>query len=137
MKSLKTLIKIHKKASDELGAEISKYELEKQKHLNSIDELNENLKSEIELFKDLQEFSLSLALYKENINKQKEEYESKISDLDVKIVDLRDELRVEFIALKKFEKILENRMKQLKYEQEKKAEEEASENAIMKYNYNN
>ena len=101
MKSLKTLIKIHKKASDELGAKIGIYEVEKQKYLDSIDELDESLKLEIELFKDLQEFTLSLAIYKEGINKQKEEYKKKIADLNIKIIDLRSELRVEFTALKK------------------------------------
>jgi CII-binding regulator of phage lambda lysogenization HflD len=137
MKGLKTLIKIHKKASDELGNKIVICEAEKQKYLYSISDLEKNLKSEIELFGNLEEFTFSLGIYKDNINKKKEEYEKKIADLDIKIIDLRSELRVEFIALKKFETILKNRIKQIEYEQEKKAEAEASENAIMKYNYNN
>jgi hypothetical protein len=133
MKTLRTLIKIHQSKIDQIVIDVQNLEEERLRHVAELHKLDQDLASELAKFSSSFEFAFMLEKYKERINKQKVEIGRKILDIEKKVIDLRTNLRVEFNSLKKFEHVLENRLRQEKMQIEKKEEAETSDNIIMKY----
>lgn len=109
MKSISTLIKLHKKNLDEIVLKKNKAEQELQQLLEFLNILIEESKQEIEKYHN-GEYAYILENYLKEFRAKKEDLESTINNYNKYIAKLESDLHNEFSELKKFEIIKKNRL---------------------------
>jgi flagellar export protein FliJ len=110
MKSLKILIKLHKKKLDDLTKQINNLENRKDKLNISLKKLQEQILSELKKFMGT-EYVFMLDNYMKSSEDKEQKLKTQIKQLEEQILGLRDQLAEQFAELKKFEIALENRLK--------------------------
>lgn len=136
MKSLKTLVKIHKNKIDELLIKQDKLNSELKTYNNHLLSLKNEMKNEIDNFANNIEFAFIMDNYLEsNYNKQK-----KVQEL---INSLENELKInknfiieEFSLMKKFDIVYQNKLKIYLEESERKSENSLNDSIMMRFGLN-
>lgn len=120
MKSLTTLIKLHKKKLDDLHKEIVALENSKIGCESALSVLKDQMLDEQENFKG-SEYIFALDSYMKNCRIKEKSLELDIENLTEQILKARDRLREQFSELKKYEIALQNRIN-LQKEQDRAVE---------------
>jgi hypothetical protein len=120
MKSLRTLIKLHKQKLDDLVKQINNLEDLKRVHEASLKKLKSEILVELKKFMGT-EYAFMLDNYMKSAEDREIKLKAEIKALDKEIAVLREELSEQFAELKKFEIALQNRINAEK-EIERKAE---------------
>lgn len=120
MKSLKTLIKLHKQKLDDLLKQINNLEEKKSIHESSLKKLKTEILAELKKYMGT-EYAFMLDNYMKSAEDREHKLKSEIEALREQITILREELASEFAELKKFEIALQNRVN-IEKEIERKAE---------------
>ena len=120
MKSLKTLIKLHKQKLDDLVKQINNLEAKKSICEASLKKLKAEILIELKKYMGT-EYAFMLDNYMKSAEDREQKLESEIKALDEEIAVLREELALAFNELKKFEIALQNRINTEK-ELERKAD---------------
>jgi flagellar biosynthesis chaperone FliJ len=115
MKSLQTLIKLHKKKLDDLVTEINNLEKNKQNFINTLEHLKIEQRLEQEKYSG-SEYAFMLDSYLKQSEIDKKRLSDQIKRLELDLQLLQPKLEKQFAELKKFELALEKRVKK---EQEK------------------
>ena len=110
MKTLKTLIRLHKKQLDDLLKKINNLEEQKDNFTKTLRYLEEQAAKELEEYCGGQ-YAFMLEKYLENMEDKKKQLMEHIYNTDRQIQSLRIELYDRFAELKKFEIALENHLK--------------------------
>ena len=110
MKTLKTLIRLHKKQLDDLLKKINNLEEQKDNFTKTLRYLEDQATKELEEYCGGQ-YAFMLEKYLENIEDKKKQLINHIDNTDRQIQSLRIELYDKFTELKKFEIALENHLK--------------------------
>jgi len=110
MKTLKTLIRLHKKQLDDLLKKINNLEEQKDNFTKTLRYLEDQAAKELEEHCGGQ-YAFMLEKYLENIEDKKKQLIDHIDNTDRQIQSLRIELYDKFTELKKFEIALENHLK--------------------------
>ncbi len=109
MKSLRTLIKLHKNQLDEMLVKMNKLEAKKQDLTMSLDKIIKEAQQEAEkYFKSPYAYMLDNYLQQAEENKQK--LSEQIEQVNQDILVLYEQLHDKFAELKKFEIALQNRL---------------------------
>ena len=109
MKSLTTLIKLHKKKLDDLHREIVALEDKKVECQSTLSNLKDQMLQEQENYKG-SEYIFALDNYIKDCRKKEKLLELDIKNLTEQISKARDKLREQFSELKKYEIALQNRI---------------------------
>ena len=120
MKSLKTLIKLHKQKLNDLLKQINNLEEKKNIHEASLKKLKIEILAELKKYMGT-EYAFMLDNYMKSAEDRERKLKSEIKAFEEQIAILREELALEFAELKKFEIALQNRVSAEK-EIERKAE---------------
>lgn len=134
MKTIKTLIKLHKFKLDKKQQELKVIRDDIVQLHNFIDSLEERLVSEIKKIKEDPEFSFAFPNFVKQINTQKNKAFEDIKELEKKELKKQKELQKAFQEVKKFEIIKEIKEKEIKEKEEKREQENLDEIAIQKHN---
>jgi flagellar FliJ protein len=102
MKTLKILIRLHKKQLDDLLRKINKLEEQKDNLAKTLSYLEEQAKKELEEYYD-SPYAFMLEKYLQNFADTKKQLTESIGRIDKLIETLRHELQDKFAELKKFE----------------------------------
>ena len=109
MKTIKTLIKFHKKQLDNLLNSINALESQKNQLNLFLEDLNNQAKKESENYIGT-EYAFMLDKYLANLQVSRKQLTTQITQLTCQIKLLRDQLHDKFAELKKFEIALQNRL---------------------------
>lgn len=120
MKSLTTLIKLHKRTLDELRRKLGNIELQKTELQQTSAKLHEELLSEMELAKKQTEMSAFFGDFAQRIKNRQAQLAQEITALDKQMEKLREEISIAFGELKKYEIALENAKQSQRAEQNRK-----------------
>lgn len=108
MKTLDTLIRLHKRTLDELRRNMGVLELQKSQLQQTIQALQKDLDTEVELAGKQPEMANFFGGFAKRIKKRQEDIRLEISVLDKKITALNNEIFEAFTELKKYEIAKEN-----------------------------
>jgi len=103
MKSLNSLIRLHKRQIDVIASKISKAEDAKAALENKVTQIAEEVEREMQSCRDNSTYSYMLDKYLQNANKKKGDLESQIRLAESNIANLREQLFDQFAEMKKFE----------------------------------
>jgi flagellar export protein FliJ len=109
VKSLKTLIKLHKKELDDLLSRINALENQKDELCLFLQNLEVEATRELEYYAGT-EYAFMLGKYLENVEINRKHLISQITQVTGQIKLLRNQLHDKFAELKKFEIALQNRL---------------------------
>jgi len=121
MKTLNTLIRLHKRTLDELRRNMASLEGQKDKLHQSIKSLQNELEKEVKLAGLQAEMANFFGEFAKRIRGRQDMLHGEIKNIDVKIAELNKEIFAEFTELKKYEIAREN-LKQKMAEEEKRKE---------------
>jgi uncharacterized coiled-coil DUF342 family protein len=121
MKTLNTLIRLHKRTLDELRRNMAALEGQKDKLHQSIKSLQNELEKEVKLAGMQAEMANFFGEFAKRIRGRQDMLHGEIKNIDVKIAELNKEIFGEFTELKKYEIAREN-LKQRMAEEEKRKE---------------
>lgn len=120
MKGIDTLIKLSKRQLDELRREMVKVESQKEKLLEAIQRLNEELQRELKLAGEQVEWSGFFGGFAKRIQARQETLYTEIHRLDAIIEKMRDQIAEAFGELKRYELAKENAKQRAKEAQARK-----------------
>lgn len=120
MKGLKTLIKLHRRRLDELRQQMGLLEEQKNQLIEISVKLSEELEHELKLAYDQPEMANFYGDFADRIRKRQEEIIIEVRNINQKILVLTSAIAVEFSETKKFEIVLEQRLKEQKEAQERR-----------------
>lgn len=120
MKGLATLIKLKKRALDELRRQMVALENQKQQFIELSEHLEKELKREILLLKTAPEMSVYFGNFSKRMKQRQETVTQEIKKLDKRIQKLSEEISEAFSELKKFEIAKENAEKRAAKEWQRK-----------------
>lgn len=121
MKTLNTLIRLHKRKLDELRRNMAALEGQKEQLHQSIKSLQNELEKEMKLAGLQAEMANFFGEFAKRIRGRQDMLHGEIKNIDVKIAELNKEIFAEFTELKKYEIAREN-LKQKMAEEEKRKE---------------
>ena len=124
MRGLNTLIKLHKRQMDLLRRKLSDLERQRDRMLEALALIEQELKMEIELASKLPEMGNFFGDFAARIKQRQQKIHFEMELLDGTINEVRDEIALGFSELKKFELAKEAMLK-------RKKEEEARKEQIM------
>ena len=120
MKSLKTLIKLHKKKLDDLVKQINNLEEKKNIYETRLKKLQAEILIELKKYTGT-EYAFMLDNYMKSAEGREQKFKEQIKEFEQQISVLRAELAEQFAELKKFEIALQNRIN-IEKEKERQAE---------------
>lgn len=120
MKSLKTLIKLHKKTLDDLLHNINKLEQQRSNFIESLTNMRFQTEQELKQYSG-SEYAFMLDKYLQTMQNNEKNLTVQLHQVEQQISSLRDDLHTQFTELKKFEIAYENRQKQERLAAEKLA----------------
>lgn len=133
MKTLTTLIKLHKQQLDALRRSMSALETSKAKFLHSIENLKEELERETKLAQESADMGRFFGDFAKAIRLKEETYRADIAKLDTQMEELREEIRLKFSELKKFEIAREHRLSDEKATKTRREGEQLDEIAAQQF----
>jgi flagellar export protein FliJ len=119
MKSLKTLIKLHRKELDEKRRELTALENKKEQLQQAIISLIKELKNEQKIIASNPEIAYSYTNYAIRNRERQQLLAFEIVQIDEQIDQLSEVIFELFSEVKKYEIALENKQKQIKAEEER------------------
>lgn len=122
-KGLKGIIRLHKWQVDEKRRQISELEIMRGELMDKLNKLFNDLENEKQAFSKSTVVSINFASYASSVMKRRENLEASITEIDVSIENMKDELSEAFKELKKYE-IVEQRALERKKQEEKRREQE-------------
>ena len=134
MKSLESLIKIHKNKIEQIMLLQKTLELEIQTEETIIKEREMKLSQETKEFMTNMDFLFVLHNYRNKIQELQNLSRDKITSIQKKLIDLQANLRIEFAAYKKYEHILHNKEKEMQIVLNKKEESSIMDFILMRHN---
>ena len=120
MKTLNTLIRLHKRNLDELRRSMVALESQKDQLIQTIEASQRELEREVDLAKNTPEMSSFFGEFAKRIKNRQEKIHKEIQAIDKKITELNNKMAQEFTELKKFEIALENAKNRIKTEEIRK-----------------
>ena len=120
MKGINTLIKLSKRALDELRREMTSLETQKAQFQEALIKLGEELLREQKLASEQPEMGAFFGGFASRIKNRQEIIAGELLALDKKIVALNEKIMVAFGELKKYEIAKENAEKRAEEEQKRK-----------------
>ena len=120
MKTLNTLIRLHKRNLDELRRSMVALESQKDQLIQTIEASQRELEREVDLAKNTPEMSSFFGEFAKRIKNRQEKIYKEIQVIDKKITELNNKMAQEFTELKKFEIALENAKNRIKTEEIRK-----------------
>ena len=120
MKTLNTLIRLHKRNLDELRRSMVALESQKDQLIQTIEASQRELEREVDLAKNTPEMSSFFGEFAKRIKNRQEKIHKEIQAIDKKITELNNTMAQEFTELKKFEIALENAKNRIKTEEIRK-----------------
>ena len=120
MKTLNTLIRLHKRNLDELRRSMFALERQKDHLIQTIEASQRELEREVDLAKNTPEMSSFFGEFAKRIKNRQEKIHKEIQAIDKKITELNNKMAQEFTELKKFEIALENAKNRIKTEEIRK-----------------
>jgi flagellar export protein FliJ len=120
MKGIATLIKLRKRALDDLRRKMVSLESQKEQLQQSSAALNKELAYEMQQAKKQADMSGFFGGFAKRIQKRQEEIADEIRSLDLKITSLNDQITEAFAELKKFEIVQENAKRRADEEERRK-----------------
>lgn len=133
MKTLKTLIRLHKKQIDDLVKEIGLLEEQRRRFVQSLEDLKKQVVIEIKHYAG-SEYVFMLDNYLKSAEKNRKRLIIEIAQAEKNIESLRDILREQFGELKKFEIAMQKRQYQEKIKLLKEESKLMDEFGITKFN---
>ena len=120
MKTLNTLIRLHKRNLDELRRSMVALESQKDQLIQTIEASQRELEREVDLAKNTPEMSSFFGEFAKRIKNRQEKIHKEIQAIDKKITELNNKMAQGFTELKKFEIALENAKNRIKTEEIRK-----------------
>ena len=122
-KGLKGIIRLHKWQVDEKRRQITELEVMRGELLEKRNKLINELEYEKLAFTKSTVVSINFASYASTVMKRRENLDASITEIDVSIENMKDELSKAFKELKKYE-IVEQRALERKKQEEKRREQD-------------
>ncbi len=120
MKTLNTLIRLHKRTLDELRREMVSLENQKTKLQEATVSLQKELESEVALAGKQVEMASFFGEFAKRIKNRQEELRAEIRAIDAKITKLNEDIFVAFTELKKIEIAKQNALERKKAAENRK-----------------
>ncbi len=130
MKSLNTIIKLHKNELDELRKALVKFEEEKEQLIYYNKKLEEDLAKEEAVVGDNLDLKDMLLKYRKKTKERQNTISISIRDLNNMITRVKEDITTKFAEMKKFEILLANKTSQLKKQELNKEIQELNEIAL-------
>jgi len=135
VKSIETLIKVHKSNLDEKRQELARLEGQKDEMLGYSKKMAAELQREAEFAATDPSVSMTFENYRRMINERQNNIFAAVSDIDKQITPIRFEISEIFNEIKKYELLLERKIAQQKSEEleiENKNLDEIARNNFLK-----
>ncbi len=120
MKALKTLIRLQRQQLNELRRTLMTLERQRAELVTASIRLSEELQREIESATDMPEMSHFFGNYSERIQKRQDEIGQQVREIDKKSNEVSRQIAAAFSEVKKFEIALENHLKRLREEENRR-----------------
>lgn len=133
MKSLKTLIRMHKRELDRIRREVAQLEATRDAYIDMVKRMQEELLREIATADELGEMRGFFGDFSEAIKKRQKEIAVKILKVEQQIQELQIEIQARFAELKKFEIAYERHLERVKKAKEKKEQLQLDEVGLRKF----
>lgn len=133
MKSLNTLIRLQKRKVDDLRRNLAQIENQKQQMLDRIAALEDELQRELQLGEKSPEMAAFFGDFVGRIRKRKLEITEEIKKIEKKIDVAREQVRLAFGELKRYEIVRDRRLEEAKKLREKREGEELDEIALQRH----
>lgn len=133
MRSLRTLIKLHKQTLDQLRRALAVLESQKAQLQQAIVRLKEELQHELALAGKTPELGAFFGDFAKRVRAREEALVMEIRKLDEQMNELREKIRIEFGEQKKYEIALEQRMQARRAKQNKLEQELLDEIALQQH----
>lgn len=122
-RSLTGIIRLHKWQVDEKRRQITELEVMKEELVEKLEKLRSDLVAEQENLAKSNVIDINYANYASSVMKRRENLEASITEVDVSIENMKDELADAFKELKKYE-IVEQRAIEREKEDQKRVEQD-------------
>ncbi|MBL4601933.1 MAG: flagellar FliJ family protein [Emcibacteraceae bacterium] len=135
-KGLKGIIRLHKWQVDEKRRQITDMEVMRNGLQAKLEKLNTDLEREKEDLAKSKVVNINYASYASAVMKRRENIEASITEVNVSIENMKDELSEAFKELKKYEIVEQRALEREKFEQKKREQERLDEISINMYRVN-
>lgn len=122
-RSLKGIIRLHKWQVDEKRRQITELEVMKEELVERLEKLQSDLATEQEKLSKSNVVDINYANYASSVMNRRENLEASITEVDVSIENMKDELADAFKELKKYE-IVEQRALEREKDEQKRTEQD-------------
>jgi len=137
MKSLKTLIRIHRRQLDDLRREMANFEAQRDRLIQGIQALQAELEREIQLAEEMVGLGNFFGNFAGRIRNRQEVLGQEVKKLDIEIIKLSQKIAAIFSEVKKYEIALENRIKAMKAEENRKETQMLDEVGLQQFRRKN
>lgn len=120
MKGIETLIRLSKRSLDELRKKQAALEKEKDKFVQGIKKLEQEMQKEIKLAAKTPEMATFYGGFAKRIKHRQAEYNEEVKKVEVKLLALSEEIRNAYADLKKYEIARDNAKARQKAEEARK-----------------
>ena len=132
-KGLKGIIRLHKWQVDEKRRQITELEVMRSELMEKLDKLISDLEREKEAFSKSTVVNINYANYASSVMTRRENLQSSITEVDVSIENMKDELAEAFKELKKYEIVEQRAIERKKQEQKRREQDRLDEVSINMY----
>lgn len=135
-KGLSGIIRLHKWQVDEKRRQITELEVMRSELIEKLEKLRSDLESEKEILAKSNVVDINYANYATAVMKRRENLEGSITEIDVSIENMKDELSDVFKELKKYEIVEQRALERERLEQQKREQDRLDEISINMYRAN-
>lgn len=135
-KGLSGIIRLHKWQVDEKRRQITELEVMRSELIEKLEKLKSDLESEKEILAKSNVVDINYANYASAVMKRRENLEGSITEIDVSIENMKDELSDAFKELKKYEIVEQRALERERLEQQKREQDRLDEISINMYRAN-
>ena len=132
-KGLSGIIRLHKWQVDEKRRQITDLEVMRNELVEKLEKLLSDLESEKENLSNSNVVDINYANYASNVMTRRENIEASITEIDVSIENMKDELSEAFKELKKYEIVEQRAVEREKLEQKRREQDRLDEISINMY----
>lgn len=135
-KGLSGVIRLHKWQVDEKRRQITELEVMRVELIEKLEKITRDLESEKESLAKSNVVDINYANYASAVMTRRENLEGSITEIDVSIDSLKDELSEAFKELKKYEIVEQRALERERLEQQKREQDRLDEISINMYRAN-
>ena len=132
-KGLSGIIRLHKWQVDEKRRQITDLEVMRNELVEKLEKLLRDLESEKENLSKSNVVDINYANYASNVMNRRENIDASITEVDVSIENMKDELSEAFKELKKYEIVEQRAIEREKLEQKRREQDRLDEISINMY----